>query len=69
MQSDSYSGNYPMDVLAIASFLIGLKNYGENLDQSKAQDMLNNVLKELHGHLREQDEKIDKIMKHLEIGG
>lgn len=69
MQSDGYSGNYPMDVLAIASFLIGLKNYGENLDQSKAQEMLNDVLKELHGHLREQDEKIDKIMKRLEIGG
>ena len=69
MQSYGYSGNYPMDVLAIASFLIGLKNYGENLDQTKAQEMLNDVLKELHGHLREQDEKIDKIMKRLEIGG
>lgn len=69
MQSDGYSGNYPMDVLAIASFIIGLKNYGENLDQSKAQDMLNNALKELHGHLREQDEKIDKIIEYLNIGG
>ena len=69
MQSDGYGGNYPMDVLAIASFIIGLKNYGENLDQTKAQEMLNDVLKELHGHLREQDEKIDKIMKRLEIGG
>lgn len=69
MQSDGYSGNYPMDVLAIASFIIGLKNYGENLDQSKAQDMLNNVLDELHGHLREQDAKIDKIIEYLNIGG
>lgn len=69
MQSDGYSGNYPMDVLAIASFLIGLKNYGENLDQTKAQEMLNNVLEELHGHLREQDAKIDKIIEYLNIGG
>lgn len=69
MQSDGYSGNYPMDILAIASFIVGLKNYGENLDQSKAQEMLNNVLEELHGHLREQDAKIDKIIEYLNIGG
>ena len=69
MQNNSYNGNYPMDILAIASFIIGLKNYGENLDQSKAQEMLNNVLEELHGHLREQDAKIDKIIEYLNIGG
>ena len=69
MQNNSYNGNYSMDILAIASFIIGLKNYGENLDQSKAQEMLNNVLEELHGHLREQDAKIDKIIEYLNIGG
>lgn len=55
-----------MDSMAFISFLIGLANYGENLDQSKAQEMLNGVLEELHGHLREQDKKIDVILERLE---
>lgn len=57
-----------LDAMAFVGFVIGLANYGENLDQSKAQDMLNDVLEEVHGHLAEQDRKIDHIIELLEGG-
>lgn len=66
MEDKSMFNRNVMDSMALISFLIGLANYGENLDQSKAQEMLNGVLKELHGHLKEQDEKIDMILERLE---
>lgn len=63
-----------LDNIALISFLIGVMNYEENLTQSDKQDLqeqLNNkidlLLNEIHTHLREQDNKIDKIMEVLNI--
>lgn len=53
------------DVLGIASFIVGLANYGENLDQRSAQDMLKEQSEDIHAHLKMQDEKIDKILEIL----
>lgn len=55
-----------MDVLSIASFIVGLANYGENLDQRSAQDMLKAQSEDIHAHLKMQDEKIDRILELLE---
>jgi ubiquitin C-terminal hydrolase len=55
-----------LDVMAFVGFIIGLANYNENLDQGKAQEMLQHVLDEVHGHLDKQDKKIDQIIEMLE---
>ena len=57
-----------LNAVAMVSFIMSLANYSENLDQSSTQDMLNKVVGDIHSHLKEQDEKIDKIMDILEGG-
>jgi hypothetical protein len=49
-----------------------MMNYGENITQSDKQDLqqdltdkIDLVLKEMHGHLQMQDEKINKILEEL----
>jgi hypothetical protein len=54
-----------LDAMAYIGFVIGLANYGENLDQTKAQELLDNALDEIHGHLAVQDRKIDSILEIL----
>jgi len=61
-----------IDILSIMSFCLSLENLNENLSQSDKQDLQNNlsesidkVLKEIHTHLKQQDEKIDKILEVL----
>lgn len=62
-----------LDLLAIASFVIGLQNLEENLTQGDKQDIqddfdekTNRVLIEIHEHLEMQDIKINAILKILE---
>ena len=62
-----------LDLLAITSFFIGVGNYNMNLTQDDKQDLmqsLNNqtseLLNEIHGHLKEQDRKIDLVLQQLE---
>ena len=50
-----------LDRLAVASFLLGLANYEENVDQTTLQQSLQKVVDELHGHMARQDAKLDKI--------
>ena len=61
-----------IDLLSIASFVIGLQNLEENLTQGDKQDLqeeLSNkadlLLKEIHSHLQEQDDKMDEILERL----
>ena len=61
-----------LDTLSIMSFLIGMMNYGENLTQGDKQELQESLsqkaellLKEIHGHLEDQDKKIDKILEVL----
>lgn len=63
-----YNRENLLNAVAMVSFIMSLANYSENLDQSSAQDMLNKVVGDIHQHLKEQDEKIDKIMDILEGG-
>lgn len=59
-----------LDTVNLMSFCISLMNLNENLSQGDKQDLQNDlsekmeiILKEMHGHLKEQDIKIDKILE------
>lgn len=54
-----------LDAMAIVSFFVGLANYGEILDQSSAQKLFDSALADIHSHLKEQDEKINKILERV----
>lgn len=62
-----------LDILNIMSFVIGLMNYSENLTQGDKQDLMSaleektdNLLKDIHNHLQEQDIKIDKLIERVD---
>lgn len=59
------NNNEFMDILSIFSFVIGLKNYEENIDQSQLQEIAQGIMSDIHRHLQEQDDKIDKILELL----
>lgn len=61
-----------LDTLSLISFMIGLMNLNENLTQGDKQELMgtlseqaDKLLNEIHRHLQEQDEKIDKILEEL----
>ena len=63
-----------VDLLSIASFCIGLMNLDENLTHNDKQELqeslsknVEKLLNEIHGHLQEQDDKIDLILQKLEV--
>lgn len=57
-----------LDAMTVVGFLIGLANYDENITQSDLQDMMKCMLKDVHEHLEEQDNKIDSILGLLKEG-
>lgn len=61
-----------LDILNIMSFYIGLLNLNQNLTQNDKQDLqkqldekINLLLKEIHTHLEQQDEKINNILEMM----
>lgn len=56
------------DAMMVVGFLIGLANYEENITQSDLQDMMKCMLKNVHEHLEEQDNKIDNMLELLKEG-
>ena len=55
-----------LDIITIISFIIGVANYSENVDQSQMQDTVNSAVLDVHDHLKDQDEKLSKILALLE---
>lgn len=58
--------------LNIASFILGLMNYEENLTQNDKSEILQNsqnvsdkVIESIEQHLKTQDKKIDEILRLL----
>ena len=51
-----------LDTIGIMSFLIGV----QNLDLNITQDDMQYVLADIHRHLQQQDEKLNRILKELE---
>ena len=64
MTSESKAWDF-LDILSILSFVIGVANYDENIDQSQLQDVAMSMSKDLHEHLQMQDDKIDRILELL----
>ena len=61
-----------LDILGILSFIIGTMNLNENLTQGDKQDLLQEfsskadlLLKEIHSHLKKQDDKLDKLLEEM----
>ena len=59
-----------LDIISIMGFLIAVQN--NNLltqqDKEELEGELSSALKDIHQHLQNQDEKIDKILQLLEEG-
>ena len=55
-----------LDALSAVSFLIAVANYKENLGQSSLQEIAQNIMSSINGHLQEQDAKIDKIYEYIQ---
>lgn len=56
-----------LDAMTIASFMIGLANYGENVDQSAMSKIVQGAVDDIHRHLADQDEKLSKLLTKLEV--
>lgn len=54
-----------IDALAIVGFLIGYKNYEENVDQTTMQNTVKMAVSSIQEHLEEQDAKINRILRIL----
>lgn len=54
-----------LDALAVVSFIVGLANYAENVDQSSMSETVKAAVDDIHAHLAKQDEKIAKIYERI----
>lgn len=59
--------------VALASFILGIMNFQENLTQNDKSEILQNsqnvsdlIIQKIDSHLQIQDQKIDKILYELE---
>lgn len=59
--------------VALASFILGIMNFQENLTQNDKSEILQNsqnvsdlIIQKIDSHLQVQDQKIDKILYELE---
>ena len=63
-----------IDYVNLMDLAINIKNLRSNTSQEERQKLeehfntkLNSLLEEIHSHLQEQDNKIDLILKKLEV--
>lgn len=56
-----------LDAMTVVSFIIGLANYGENVDQSAMSKTVQAAVDDIHRHLADQDEKLSKLLAKLEV--
>lgn len=56
-----------LDAIAMVSFIIGVLNYNENVDQSTMDNAVKSAVEDIHNHLTKQDDKINAIMAKLGI--
>lgn len=72
--NNNNGGLGPLDALNVMSFIIGVMNLEQNMTQNDKQELesqfntkVDQLLKEIHAHLQEQDNKIDIIMKKMGV--
>lgn len=58
-----------IDLISIISFYVGLENLSSNISQEDVQGVAQDILGEIHQHLKAQDEKIDMILEVLQNEG
>ena len=56
-----------IDIISVMSFIIGVKNYDENVSQSTMDKTVQSAVRDIHNHLEAQDMRIDKIIELLEV--
>ena len=56
-----------IDIISVMSFIIGVKNYDENVSQSAMDKTVQSAVRDIHNHLEAQDMRIDKIIELLEV--
>lgn len=56
-----------LDILTIVSFILQIQNQSKIFGISDVQDELHKAVNEIHAHLENQDEKLNKIMGVLHI--
>ena len=61
-----------LDIITLLGFIISVENLNQNLSQNDKQDLQNDlsekserILDEIHRHLQDQDEKLNRIMEIL----
>ena len=54
-----------LDALTVLGFIISYQNYEENIDQNTMQDAIQKAVSSVQEHLKNQDDKIDIIIKML----
>lgn len=54
-----------LDAITIVSFMVGMANYEENVNQSQMNDAITGAVRDVHEHLRLQDQKLDEILSYL----
>lgn len=61
-----------LDIITLLGFVISVENLNQNLSQNDKQDLQNDlsekserILNEIHKHLQDQDEKLNRIMEIL----
>ncbi len=57
-----------LDVLSIISFVLQIETLGNTFTIEDIQKDNDRIMQELHGHLEEQDHKIDMILEVLNNG-
>ena len=74
LNGNNNGGLGPLDALNVMSFIIGMMNLEQNMTQNDKQELesqfntkVDQLLKEIHAHLQEQDNKIDIIMKKMGV--
>lgn len=55
-----------LDLLALASFIVGIQNLELNATANDIDTAGNKILQELHGHLSQQDKRLARIEKILD---
>lgn len=69
---NEYKENFEYN-MTLASFIMGIMNYQENLTQNDKQELMDNsskiqdqIINKIDAHLQIQDEKINEILKRLD---
>lgn len=57
-----------LDIISLMSFMVGIQNLDMNITQEDVQNTADQILREIHSHLEEQDEKINQILEMLKNG-